>query len=58
MKRLLVIGGTGFVGYHVIKLAKKKKWKISSVSLNKPKNNTLNITLTFIINFNVHYIKI
>ena len=25
MKRLLVIGGTGFIGYHIIKEAKKKK---------------------------------
>ena len=24
MKRLLVVGGTGFIGYHIIKEAKKK----------------------------------
>ena len=34
---LLVIGGTGFIGYHLIRVAKKKRWKVSSVSLNKPK---------------------
>jgi len=36
---LLVIGGTGFIGYHLIRLAKKKDWKVTSVSLNKPKKN-------------------
>ena len=34
---LLVVGGTGFIGYHLISTAKKKGWKVSSVSLNKPK---------------------
>ena len=38
MKSLLVIGGTGFIGYHVISEAKKKGYKIYSLSLNKPKN--------------------
>lgn len=37
MKKLLVIGGTGFIGYHIIKEAKKKGFKITSISLNKPK---------------------
>jgi len=39
MKKILVVGGTGFIGYHVIERAKKKNWKIYSVSLNKPKKN-------------------
>ena len=34
---LLVIGGTGFIGYHLLLGAKKKNWKLTSVSLNKPK---------------------
>jgi len=34
---LLVVGGTGFIGYHLISTAKKKGWKVSSISLNKPK---------------------
>ena len=38
MTRLLVIGGTGFIGYHIIKEAKKRKWKITSISLSKPGN--------------------
>ena len=32
---LLVIGGTGFIGYNLILAAKKKDWKITCVSLNK-----------------------
>ncbi len=36
MKKLLVVGGTGFIGYHVIKEAKKRGWKITSISLRKP----------------------
>ncbi len=37
MKKLLVVGGTGFIGYHIIKEAKKRKWKITSISLRDPK---------------------
>ena len=33
---LLVIGGTGFIGYHLISAAKKKGWKVTSVSIRKP----------------------
>ena len=35
-KKLLVIGGTGFIGHHLIKAALKKKWKITSASLSTP----------------------
>ena len=37
MKKILVVGGTGFIGYHIIKEAKKRKWSITSISLNRPK---------------------
>ena len=37
MKKILVVGGTGFIGYHVIKEAKKRKWNVTSISLGKPK---------------------
>ncbi|MAV56530.1 MAG: hypothetical protein CMI79_03260 [Candidatus Pelagibacter sp.] len=50
MKKLLVVGGTGFIGYHIIKEAKKRKWKITSISLNKPKNVRFHK--------NVNYIKV
>ena len=34
---LLVIGGTGFIGYHLALTSKKKGWKVTVVSINKPK---------------------
>ena len=36
MTKILIIGGTGFIGYHIIKEAKKRKWDITSISKNKP----------------------
>ena len=36
---LLVVGGTGFIGYHLVDSAKKKGWKVSSISLHKPKKH-------------------
>ena len=38
MKKLLVVGGTGFIGYHVIAEAKNRGWKVTSLSLGKPKS--------------------
>lgn len=37
VKKLLIVGGTGFIGYHLAKIAIKKKYKISIVSKNRPK---------------------
>ncbi len=37
MKKLLIVGGTGFIGYHLLKEAQKKKYKVTSISLNKPR---------------------
>ena len=31
MKKLLVVGGTGFIGFHVIKEAIKRKWQVNLV---------------------------
>ena len=41
MKRphLLVIGGTGFIGYNLLLAAKKKGWKLTSASLRYPKKD-------------------
>jgi UDP-glucose 4-epimerase len=36
-KKILIIGGTGFIGYHLAKFCKKKKWKVTSFSKNNPK---------------------
>jgi nucleoside-diphosphate-sugar epimerase len=33
---LLVIGGTGFIGHHLLKVAQQKGWQITSVSLSPP----------------------
>jgi len=35
-KKILVIGGTGFIGYHLLKLLQQKGCHITSVSLNPP----------------------
>ena len=37
MKNLLIVGGTGFIGYHLLKEAQKRKYKVTSISLNRPK---------------------
>ncbi len=38
-KKILVIGGTGFLGFHLIKKCLSKGWTITSVSTTKPKKN-------------------
>ena len=37
--QLLVIGGTGFIGHHLLKATKKECWNVTSVSLNPPEEN-------------------
>ena len=39
LPHLLIVGGTGFIGYNLALSAKKKGWRVSSVSLNKPKKH-------------------
>ena len=36
---LLVIGGTGFIGHHLLRAAHQRDWEITSVSLNPPTKN-------------------
>lgn len=38
MKKILIVGGTGFLGYHYAKYCLLKKFKVISLSRNKPKN--------------------
>jgi len=38
-KKLLIVGGTGFIGSKLAKKAVKKKWKVISISTHKPKKN-------------------
>ncbi len=36
-KKILIVGGTGFIGYHLAKYCLKKKWKVTSFSKNSPR---------------------
>ena len=36
-KKLLIVGGTGFIGYHLAKKCLLKNYSITSLSYNKPK---------------------
>ena len=36
-KKILIVGGTGFLGYHLAKKCLSKKWEVSSISINRPK---------------------
>jgi nucleoside-diphosphate-sugar epimerase len=35
--QIIIIGGTGFIGYHLAKTCVKKKWKVYSLSKKNPK---------------------
>ncbi len=36
-KKILIVGGTGFIGYHLAKESLKKNWEVSSISTRKVK---------------------
>ena len=36
-KSILIVGGTGFIGYHLAKRSLKKGWQVTSISSNSPK---------------------
>ena len=36
-KKILIIGGTGFIGYHLAKKSLKKEWNVTSISTSRPK---------------------
>ena len=36
-KKILTVGGTGFLGYHLAKKCLSKKWNVTSISTNEPK---------------------
>ena len=36
-KKILIIGGTGFIGYHLVKKTIKLGWDVTSFSINRPK---------------------
>ena len=35
-KEILIIGGTGFIGYHLAKKCIKKNWQVTSISTKLP----------------------
>ena len=36
-KKILIVGGTGFIGYHLAKKSLKKGWQVTRISTNPPK---------------------
>ncbi len=36
-KKILIAGGTGFIGYHLAKQSIKKGWSVTSISSKSPK---------------------
>ncbi len=36
-KNILIVGGTGFIGYHLAKRSLQKGWKVTSISTKLPK---------------------
>ena len=36
-KKILIVGGTGFIGYHLAKKCLKKNWQVTSISSRYPK---------------------
>ena len=36
-KKILIVGGTGFIGYHLAKKSLSKGWRVTSISSNAPK---------------------
>ena len=37
IKKILIVGGTGFIGYHFARKCLSKKFEVTSLSRNKPK---------------------
>ncbi len=54
-KKILIVGGTGFIGYHLAKCCLKKKWDVTSLSTKRPKRlrrlNKVSYKLCDISNF-------
>ena len=36
-KKILIVGGTGFIGYHLAKKTSNLGWKVTSLSTSRPK---------------------
>jgi nucleoside-diphosphate-sugar epimerase len=49
MENLLVVGGTGYIGYHLLKTLSKYKISLFSISLHPPKKNRKINNVTYLI---------
>ena len=49
---LLVIGGTGFIGHHLLRASHQRDWKMTSVSLNPPPKERF-VDDVFYLNFDM-----
>ncbi len=47
-KKILIVGGTGFIGYHLAKESLKKKWEVTSISSHKVKNKRFLTKVSYI----------
>ena len=48
-KNILVVGGTGFIGFHLIKKCLKNNFSVTSLSLTKPKKNRKHKNVNYLI---------
>ena len=51
MKNILVTGGSGFVGSHLVKLLVKKKFKVTILDTKKPKIKKIKYVKSSLSNF-------
>ena len=40
-KKILIIGGSGFIGFHLAKKCLKKSWSVTSISRKLPKKKDI-----------------
>ena len=48
-KNILIVGGTGFIGFHLIKKCLKNNFSVTSLSLTKPKKNRKHKNVNYLI---------
>ena len=48
-KKILIVGGTGFIGYHLAKKCLKLNWTIHSISTKKPKKKRFLKNINYIL---------